>query len=71
MPALDAHKDREEPYKPEKLLGYKDAKTQPRAGGQAPLPGHAPRSLQEATPPASSLNWSAVTETLRSFSAGH
>ncbi len=26
MPALDAHKDREEPYKPEELLGYKDAK---------------------------------------------
>ena len=26
MPALDAHKDREEPFKPEELLGYKDAK---------------------------------------------
>ncbi len=26
MPALDAHKDREEPYKVEELLGYKDAK---------------------------------------------
>lgn len=26
MPTLDAHKDREEPYKPEELLGYKDAK---------------------------------------------
>ncbi len=26
MPALDAHKDREEPYKPEELLGYKEAK---------------------------------------------
>jgi len=25
MPALDAHKDREEPYKPEELLGFKDA----------------------------------------------
>jgi hypothetical protein len=26
MPVLDAHKDREEPYKPEELLGFKDAK---------------------------------------------
>ena len=26
MPALDAHKDREEPYQVEELLGYKDAK---------------------------------------------
>ena len=26
MPALDAHKDREEPFKPEELLDYKDAK---------------------------------------------
>ena len=26
MPALDAHKDREEPFKAEELLGYKDAK---------------------------------------------
>jgi hypothetical protein len=26
MPALDAHKDREEPYKVEELLGYKDAR---------------------------------------------
>lgn len=26
MPALDAHKDREEPYKPEELLGFKNAK---------------------------------------------
>jgi hypothetical protein len=26
MPALDAHKDKEEPYKVEELLGYKDAK---------------------------------------------
>jgi hypothetical protein len=25
MPALDAHKDREEPFKAEELLGYKDA----------------------------------------------
>src|SRR4051794_30751543 len=25
MPTLDAHKDREEPFKPEELLGYKDA----------------------------------------------
>jgi len=25
MPALDAHKDREEPFQPEELLGYKDA----------------------------------------------
>jgi hypothetical protein len=26
MPALDAHKDREEPFQPEELLDYKDAK---------------------------------------------
>ena len=26
MPTLDAHKDRDEPYKPGELLGYKDAK---------------------------------------------
>ena len=26
MPTLDAHKDREEPYKAEELLGYKDAR---------------------------------------------
>ena len=26
MPALDAHKDREEPFQAEELLGYKDAK---------------------------------------------
>ena len=26
MPALDAHKDREEPYKPEELIAFKDAK---------------------------------------------
>ena len=26
MPALDAHKDREEPFEAEELLGYKDAK---------------------------------------------
>jgi hypothetical protein len=26
MPALDAHKDREEPFKAEELLGYKDTK---------------------------------------------
>jgi hypothetical protein len=26
MPALDAHKDREEPFKPEELFGYKGAK---------------------------------------------
>jgi hypothetical protein len=26
MPTLDAHKDREEPYQAEELLGYKDAK---------------------------------------------
>lgn len=26
MPALDAHKDREEPFKPEELLDYKDAR---------------------------------------------
>jgi hypothetical protein len=26
MPALDAHKDREEPFEPEELLDYKDAK---------------------------------------------
>ena len=26
MPTLDAHKDRDEPFKPEELLGYKDAK---------------------------------------------
>ena len=26
MPVLDAHKGREEPYKPEELLGFKDAK---------------------------------------------
>jgi hypothetical protein len=26
MPTLDAHKDREEPFKAEELLGYKDAK---------------------------------------------
>ena len=26
MPTLDAHKDREEPFKPEELLDYKDAK---------------------------------------------
>ena len=26
MPALDAHKDREEPFQAEQLLGYKDAK---------------------------------------------
>jgi hypothetical protein len=26
MPTLDAHKDREEPFKAEQLLGYKDAK---------------------------------------------
>ena len=26
MPTLDAHKDKEEPYKVEELLGYKDAK---------------------------------------------
>ena len=26
MPTLDAHKDKEEPFKPEELLGYKDAR---------------------------------------------
>ena len=34
MPALDAHKDREEPFKPEELLDYKDA-TPPRQEQEA------------------------------------
>ena len=34
MPTLDAHKDREEPFKPEELLDYKDA-TPPRQEQEA------------------------------------
>ena len=34
MPALDAHKDREEPFKPEQLLDYQDAKP-PKQGREA------------------------------------
>jgi len=35
MPTLDAHKDREEPYQVEELLGYKDAKPPKQEQAQA------------------------------------